>query len=186
MLIAGCSTNPNVNSADGGGSVSDQEETADSPEGGQEVSFKGLRFSIPENWENQESTDSTRGYKVIPCLETYCNNLYISFVRLDNSYNHLDWSALLSTYAAELNSSGMKEMNILNHNYGERKDSTWYELRYSYQNDRGHVLISELHFIWPKSSELYIFDFTAKDLPRGTFTDFKIDEIDPFSRLIRY
>lgn len=150
------------------------------------VQFYGLAFSLSEGWSSQVKSDTAMGYVYKPCSDTYCNNLYISQLDLGADYDYRDWSGFLSAYVAELKASNMLDVQILKHNYGEQQDSSRYQLRYSYQNGRGHVLISELHFIWPKPSILYILDFTAKDEPRSAFADFKINGIQPFISSLRY
>ncbi|QNR24671.1 hypothetical protein [Croceimicrobium hydrocarbonivorans] len=145
-----------------------------------------ISYRLSSSWEQEEITDSTKGYKFVPCSESYCNNLFVSKAKIDPSFEYLDWSKLITAYVRDLGKTSLLKITLLQDSFEHSSDSTWYELRYSYENERGDLFLSELHMIWPSKSHLYVFDFTAKDKPRGAFADFKLNAIQELIESIEY
>lgn len=141
------------------------------------VSFKNIQFTLDNKWEVAFSNQNEIGYKITPCDAGYCDNFGLSFTDTKGALDYLDWDELVSQFVTELVDNGASDLTLLRDDFNNA-DSTYYELRFSTKNKGGESLISELHCIWLKDG-VYSFYFTAKDLPQGSFTEFKISAIVP-------
>tara|TARA_B100000965_G_C19505082_1_gene719241 strand:+ start:397 stop:1047 length:651 start_codon:yes stop_codon:yes gene_type:complete len=191
-IMLSCNSSPDENKAETASDLISKEKMEDNRDTGpmddqtRKVILGDVSFSLSTSWSEETSTDSARGYKYSPCSETYCNNLFVSMAEIGPGFEYLDWSNLVSAYVKDLGKSSLLKISLLQDSFENSQDSTWYELRYSYENERGDVFISELHMIWLPSAHLYVFDFTAIDSPSGAFANFKVKAISDVIKSINY